>query len=101
MSFKSTTTTLSISSPYITSDCSRVVEILVKSGIPASVTSNQSTTIDHQLENGCRIVFGNETCPDQIVNQIWPKFRQDIPGLKCAHLKVDSQYQGCIDNYQS
>ena len=75
-------------------DCKEVAEYLSKCNIITSISDNLSTT--PKLENGCRLTQSIRSKDD--LEKLWNllKNRYDF---KCAHLKIDGHYDGCILNY--
>ena len=75
-------------------DCKEVAEYLSKCNIITSISDNLSTT--PKLENGCRLTQSISSKDD--LEKLWNllKNRYDF---KCAHLKIDGHYDGCILNY--
>lgn len=94
----STTTTLSISSKEI-KNCNDVALYLKKCGVPCDITSNQTVMKNNgkfYVENGCRIILNNK---NKIINKsLWNDLK-DVFKLDCAHIKVDGQFKGCINDY--
>ena len=99
-----TTSVLSISSPYISSTCLGVAEMLRQMGIPASVTPNHSIIKSQEpnkpasLEYGCQITLGNDIAPGSIPKKVWLPLKENFK-LTCAHLHVHGQFRGCIYDY--
>ena len=93
MSGMPTTVVLSVSAPTL--DCGELVQLLARSGIDCSVTSN-SSVVDGRIENGCRILSAVRT--DAEVMELWGVTRT-MPGVSCAHLAVPGRYYGCVANF--
>jgi len=90
---------LSISSKKI-KDCRDVLYFFQKYKLQCSVTKNLSLVSSNnelEIENGCRIMF-NSHDPNKINYDLWNSLKNKF-GLKCAHLKVEGKFKGCINNY--
>jgi hypothetical protein len=72
-------------------DCEEMANYLSKCGIKTSITPNFTTQPD--LEYGCRIIKSIHSKEE--VSDLWYKLKKKY-GFNCAHLKVNSKYEGCI-----
>tara|TARA_B110000971_G_scaffold221987_1_gene272261 strand:- start:3208 stop:3531 length:324 start_codon:yes stop_codon:yes gene_type:complete len=92
------TTTLSISSTKI-SDCDKVATYLQNCGITCDITQNKTIMKmngEFYSETGCRIIFSGR---NKIVDkQMWSNLKDRFK-LDCAHINVDGQFTGCINDY--
>jgi hypothetical protein len=85
--------TLSVSrKEYI--DCKEMVVFLSKYNIITSVSENLSST--PKLENGCKLIQSISSKND--LEKMWNLLKNKYD-FKCAHLKIDGHYDGCILNY--
>ena len=75
-------------------DCSKMAIFLSKAGIITSVSSNLSAQPD--IEYGCRLTQSVSSKED--LQKIWNLLEKEYK-FKCAHLKIDGAYDGCILNY--
>ena len=91
---------LSISSNKL--NCNEVAELMLKSGIPCSVTNNTSIVPyknTFKLEKGCRIIIDKvNPNSNMIENNIWKPIQKKF-NLNCAHLSIDNIFKGCIYDY--
>ena len=94
------TAVLSISSNKL--NCKEIADMMLKSGIPCSVTENTSVVPYKEkfiLEKGCRLVI-DKVYPNSnlIENDIWKPIQKKY-NLDCAHLSIDNLFSGCIYTY--
>ena len=97
-SVTSTTYNLSISSSAITKKggCRSVALWLASNGIDADVTSNWTSIHGHnELQEGCRIVMAAD---HETIQKLWPQLKTNFE-LRCAHVKRESFFSGCIYDY--
>ena len=93
------TSDLYISSPIIT-DCSKVIEILRKSGVMGIVSPQKSVICNEQhcwVENSCHIKLTGLN-HDQIEKKVWNPLQTEYK-LDCAYLHIHGYYIGCIRNF--
>lgn len=90
---------LSISSSTITEKggCQAVAQWLASQGVAADVTSNWSSIYGghNEIEEGCRIVMAAD---HEKIQKLWPQLKTNF-GLRCAHVKRESFFSGCIYDY--
>ena len=89
---------LSISGPYISDDCRKVVDFIKSMGLSGSITSNKSVMANGEIENGCRVIFSEAPSRIRMKTEIWPNLQSRL-NLGCAHYKVEGQFKGCIIDY--
>lgn len=97
--YDGTTSILSISSNKIT-NCDNITKKLLDLGICSKITQNQSIICNSKkcwLENGCTILLSGLN-PKYIGEKIWKPLNNDF-NLKCAYLKIEKQFNGCIYDY--
>lgn len=75
-------------------DCQEMAFRLSKAGICTSITSNIST--QPHIEYGCRLTQSISSTED--LQKIWKELKKNY-NFKCAHLKLDGGFDGCIKNY--
>lgn len=75
-------------------NCEELARFLGDNNIITSVTPNISTT--PKIEYGCRLQQSVSSKND--IENIWNLLR-DKYDFKCAHIKLDGVYDGCIINY--
>ena len=75
-------------------DCHDMALKLSKAGIVTSITSNIST--QPGIEYGCRLTQSISSTRE--ISDIWTELKKNYH-FKCAHLKIDSGFDGCILNY--
>ena len=94
------TAVLSISSNKL--NCKEIADMMLKSGIPCSITENSSVIPYKEkfiLEKGCRILIDKVDINSNIIkNTIWEPIQKKFD-LKCAHLSIDNLFTGCIYTY--
>ena len=96
------TATLSVSNKKC--DCDRIVQSLLKSGIPCSVTPND-TVICKAVngkkkcwrEKGCRVVFGDIWLKDDM-REIWKTLKEEN-AFECAYVRVPGVFDGCVRDF--
>lgn len=89
---------LSISGPYISDDCRKVVDFIKSMGLSGSITSNKSVMPNGEIENGCRVIFTEAPSRIRMKTEIWPNLQSKLD-LSCAHYKIEGQFKGCIMDY--
>ena len=92
------TTTLSISSDKF-DNCDEVMLYFRHCGIPCDITQNKSIIKkgdSYQTETGCRILFTGKK--KVVTPDLWESLKNKF-NLKCAHIKIDGQFKGCIYDY--
>jgi len=97
--YDGTTSTLSVSSTEL-KHCGHITETLLKLGIMAKITPNKTIICNNNscwIENGCTILLTGLN-PKHIKKKVWDPLNQKYD-LRCAHLKTDKQYQGCIYDF--
>ena len=87
------TSTLSVSQKEKL-DCHDIAIKMSKAGIITSITENIST--QPEIEYGCRLTQSVSSKKD-IIN-IW-KILKNNYNFNCAHLKIDSGFDGCIYDF--
>ena len=75
-------------------NCIEIAKFLSKAGVITSITSNVST-LPH-IEYGCRLTQTIESKNE--LENIWELLKKQY-NFKCAHLKIEGVYDGCILNY--
>ena len=80
-------------------NCKDIIKTLINCNINSSVTENITTVCNSKkcwIEQGCRIIT-SDLSKKQIKN-LWDtlKIRHK---LKCCHLKIESDYQDCVNNF--
>ncbi len=87
--------------------CSHIIEAFLKNNLEGKFVPNISS-INNQLELGCTITMPKEYKSKDKLDNIWNIIKYSLPKnsnyfnqnkYDCAHLKIDSEYQGCIYNY--
>ena len=73
-------------------DCNKMAEFLGRAGYNVDVSSN-STYIEGKEEKGCRLRMGSSE-----VKSVWNSLKEKY-GFECGHIKVESNYNGCILDY--
>lgn len=97
--YDGTTSILSISSRKLT-HCGLITKKMIDLGIVSKITPNQSIICNNRrcwVENGCTILLGGLN-PKYINEKVWKPLNNEF-NLRCAHLKIDKQYQGCIYDF--
>ena len=74
--------------------CYDVARLLSKSGIMANVTANVTT--QPSIERGCRIV--QPISDKKEVESTWKILKNEY-SFRCAYLKIDGVYAGCVLDY--
>ena len=77
-------------------DCQDIAIKMSKAGIITSITSNIST--QPEIEYGCRLTQSISSKKD--IEKIW-KILQNNYTFKCAHIKIDNIFDGCILDFLS
>ena len=88
-------TNISVSNPE-QRNCENILKLLQNYGQDCRVIETTSL-VDNKIEKGCLITMGafeNKLKLKEIWNQIKEKGK-----YKCAHLKIDGVFSGCINNY--
>lgn len=89
---------LNISSPKIKS-CEEICKILREIGIVGNVTPNNSIIKfdgKYKTEIGCKITYSGN--PSTMFDTVW-KPLQDKYDLGCAYININSQFHGCIYDF--
>ena len=73
-------------------DCKKMAEFLGRAGYNVDVSSN-STYLEGKGEKGCRLRMGSSR-----VKSVWESLKEKY-GFECGHIKVESNYNGCILDY--
>jgi len=82
--------------------CDDIAQYLVRAGVVASITQNQSILCDNKkpdachIEYGCRILFGQAS--KETVSMVWKDIKKNNE-LTCAHIKVPNTFSGCIYDF--
>ena len=80
-------------------NCKDIVKDLIKCNISSSVTENITTVCNSQkcwIEQGCRIITSD--MDTNKIKNIWGYLNFKYK-LKCCHLKIENDYQGCIKDF--
>ena len=78
-------------------NCSEIIQKLLKSNINARVIESKSI-VDKNIETGCLITVGKEFYDREKMSSLWNIIKSDYI---CAHLQIDGLFNGCIFNYIS
>ncbi len=91
---------LSVSSSSSSFNCRKVIDTLKRCGIPCVVTETNCLVEEDNnvsLEKGCKIELATTKKYD-IKKDVWSPIHKEFK-LKCAHLRIDNEYSGCIHDY--
>ena len=91
---------LSISNQKL--NCEKVVNKLFEMKILSSVHENKSVVESKEelkIEKGCNIKFTRPLEKKDFKEKIWNPIKDEF-NLKCAHLKVDNEYSGCVNKFE-
>ena len=77
-------------------NCDNIIRMLQVYGQDCRVIETKSL-VDNKIEKGCFITIGTVE-KKQKLKEIW-EIIQKAGGYKCAHLKIDGIFSGCIYNY--
>ena len=75
--------------------CKKIFNILKKSNIDCRLIETDSL-VDGFFEKGCLITLGEKYSNPIQLQKIWNLIKKDYT---CAHLQIDSKYNGCILDY--
>jgi len=85
---------LSISSVTLDADCANVALNLKEAGFHFARVTPNTTLWNGQTENGCCILVSKSTNCFELWRTV-----QTMKGIGCAHLKVNGEFDGCIEKY--
>lgn len=88
-------TNISVSNPN-QNNCEKIIKMLQIYGEDCRVIETTSL-VDNKIEKGCLITMGMFEEKKKL-KEIWKKIK-NTGGYKCAHLKIDGVFSGCIYNY--
>ena len=88
-------TNISISNPN-QNNCEHIIKMLQIYGEDCRVIETTSL-VDNKIEKGCLITMGMFEEKKKL-KEIWEKIKK-TGEYKCAHLKIDGVFSGCIYNY--
>ena len=100
-----TTSILSVSKKNLS--CETIMDLLYNMKTPASVTQNNTiicskdtnpTTQKCWFETGCRITFTDENITKSEIKKVWTRLQEKL-NFRCAHIKRDAIFSGCIHDY--
>ena len=81
--------------------CSDIINAFIKSKLEGKFTPNISI-INNKIENGCLVTMAKDYTSKERLGEIWniiKKSSKKENEYKCAYIKIDGVYQGCILNY--